>query len=148
MKLRASAVPGRVSSRSLGVCGCGSRWALLSPPEVVFHLGKKSSGLVTGAFDERLQAGTQRQRRAVLLGCAPLLQESELFPWPAVAVPTSGGEGIAASEPRGIAQARGILWSCGSADREETRRCCQHPATHFRLSKTQVRCRVLCQTMA
>lgn len=46
--------------------------------------------------------GPSDKRSAVFFGRPPLLQEREQFPWPAVAVPTSGGEKVAVKEPRGM----------------------------------------------
>lgn len=78
-----------------------------------FTWGKRALGSLLGLLMNVCKQGpSDSAGLAVLLGRAPLLQESELFPWPAVAVPTSGGEGMAAREPRGIAQAEG---SCGAA---------------------------------
>lgn len=53
--------------------------------------------------------GPSDKRSAVFLGRPPLLQEREPFPWPAVAVPTSGGEMVAAKEPRGMLGQRDLV---------------------------------------
>lgn len=79
-------------------------------------MGNRALSSLLGAFHERLQAGTQRQSKAVLLGPVPRLQDRQLVPWPAVAVPMSGGEGLATSEPCGVPRLRVVPVAQGYSD--------------------------------
>lgn len=97
---------------SLGVCpaiaseiAAGITLGSPFPTGGCFSLEQKSSGFVSWAFAECLRAGIRRQRGSGFPSPASLLGEGEMLPWPAV--PTSGGEGLAALQD---AQAEG---SCG-----------------------------------